>query len=278
MTIRTPRPIHRLIAGAACVACGLAAAPVRGEEGPVEPVLAEPIERELPAVEEAEFAVEAAGDAAENYDELQPYLQHLGHLLTVEMHFLRKVCRPSAEEVATIRQAGAKQLPEIARWMRQCDTNDLSWSTDPPARVRLTEALLAVTSEVLSADQAAVYRREIEARRTARAQAAAEMLTIHIDQTVTFSEAQAQAVPQVIIEGSRPHWDRNLFAFLVEEYAPLPGIEVLAPVLDDRQQKLWYAEGLEDREILSDWETEIGVGVFETTLQELDDYSSQAQP
>lgn len=269
----------------------------RGEQdAPADKAVArEPLERNLDrdeAVAEGDEEAEAQGvvemilggfalpvqdDAGDDLPaNLRPFMPAFNQALTIEIHFLRKVSNPDEEQLKAIRAAGQTKILELARVVARNQHqafNDESQGGRGP----LQKALLASAKKVLPTDKYESYRKELEERKAARLRGACEMMTLNVDNTLSFSLDNYDKVVQLLTEKAQPQWTHTMQAFLYKEYCPLPGVELLKPLLNDRQQKIWSGKSRRSSGIVFGWPANLGLQQWglNAQLQELDDYSGE---
>jgi hypothetical protein len=208
-------------------------------------------------------------------DMLKQFMPHLNKLLVAEIHFLRKVCQPDPETLARLRQAGEEEIVSIAKMYARLMRKN-QHSGFPDARELLSFALKKKAEELLPAAAARRYREELTARTEAGKQATQAMMTVILDRHLALTPQQYDQVAEAVGENWKEDWGQNLQVFLYDEYAPVPGPDVLNPLLNDRQRELLKDRANHGR-IHFGWEQDIavfnwGVGV---ALEELDEYPGE---
>ena len=220
---------------------------------PARPAMRQPAERDIP-------------------DEmLNQFLPALKKVLTAEIHFVRKVCRPDDEQLAAIREAGEKELKPIARTYASMARNN-QHTGFPDARERVSAVLRRRIEALMPEETAQRYRDELAAREAAEKEAAVGMMTVVIDRLVCLSPEQFDKASEAIGKNWDEQWSGNLQVFTYEQYAPVPPPNVLQTFLDPQQQDL--LRGRSSRSTIHfGWEQEMRVlGGIEIELQELDEY------
>lgn len=273
---------------AVCVCAFAARRSGADDEAPVAPVAEETLENEDVAaapvdterLERTDEEMEA-GEAAEAVQwaavrqpgGLQQFMPLLKRALTVEIHYLRKICNPSPEKVAAIRKASEAELPKIAKELNGGRNRGLMGG-GKSTRQKLIDVVQSAADKTLPEEQARRYRDELKARADARLRGAAEMMTVHVDRRLAFSNEQYERVPEVLLKNWKSRWSRNLQAFTYDDYCPLPDAATLNEVLTDHQKEIWKSRGRDSR-IGFGWESDVGLGQLggATELKELDDYS-----
>ncbi|MGD9854598.1 MAG: hypothetical protein AB7U20_06555 [Planctomycetaceae bacterium] len=185
------------------------------------------------------------------------FTPHLQRLMNTELHFAHKVCDLNAEQFAKLRESGRLTIAAIAKTYGK-QQNQHQSSDWPDARELLTDAFQKQIDATLSADDSARYRDEIAGRRQARQEAAREMMTMLIDRKLSLTPDQYEHVGAVIDEHWEPGWSRNMQVYLYDEYAPLPGENVLKPLLSERQRGVWVSR-TNYGQISFGWEQDLGL-------------------
>ena len=206
---------------------------------------------------------------------LKPFLPALEKVLTAEIHFVRKVCRPDDEQLAEIRQAGEKEMKAVARTYASMQRNN-QHTGFPDARERICAELRKTIDAVMPEEAAQRYREEVAAREAADKQAGAGMMTVVVDGLVCLSPEQFDQTSEAIGQNWDKEWSRNLQVFTYEEHAPVPPPRVLQKILDPRQQQL--LQGRSHRSSIHfGWEQEMTVFGADIELEELDEYPTAAE-
>jgi hypothetical protein len=179
----------------------------------------------------------------------------LKKLLTNELHFVRKVCRPDEGQLALIREAGSAEVDAIAEKLsRSARTSYL-----PDARGLLTGALREKVEEVMPAEAARRYAEELAAREADRLDAAAAMATVLIDRRLELTSGQYAGVRERVRAEPAKQWSRDFYVLLFyEQYAKLPDAATIGPALSERQRAVWAAQPATGT-IRFGWEQELGL-------------------
>lgn len=238
---------------------------IHAADSPVAELLNFLFRQRRAAVEAVERAVEAnAGE------EFKPALRGL---LGRELHLVRKVCRPDETQFAQIRAAGLTAIDVLARQMASAQQAGRQTDQWPRPRPELAAALLAKVSELLPAEAAEAYRAELEAREAAQRRAAQEMMLVVIDRKLTLLPDQYDPLAAALDK----HWDeslsRNMQIYLYDQYLPLPDATTLAPVLNERQKKLYVVEGPRGR-ISFGWDQDLGLNASGLGVDGADEFGT----
>lgn len=203
------------------------------------------------AVEAAEMAVDVNAGA-----EFKPTLRGV---LGRELHLVRKVCRPNEEQFAQIRAAGLAEVDTVARQMGAAQQSGRPFEQWPRPRQELSAALLAKVSELLPAEAAQAYRAEIEAREAAQRRAAQQMMFVIIDRRIMLLPDQYDPLAAALEKEWNDELSRNMQLYLYDEYLSLPETRVVAPVLNERQTKLYTARLNRQGRISFGWQRDLGL-------------------
>lgn len=208
---------------------------------------------------------------------LQRYLPALNRVLTIEIHFLRKIADPGPEQLEKIRTAGSAELLVMAGELSRNEHGAFR-DKENGARGQLIDVLLKSAGDVLPQDKFERYRAEVQQREAARIRGACEWMTMHIDHNLSFSVEDYDKVTQILIKQAKPSWSSNLQTFMYRDYCPLPDASDLNPVLNDRQKKIWKGKSRTSSMISFGWPQNIGLDQLGggVQLEELDDYSQEA--
>jgi hypothetical protein len=150
--------------------------------------------------------------------------------LEVEMAFVRKVCAPPLDQVGEIRNDLQRCLAEaVQRPAVPCEV----------LRDRLTDAVAGH----LSRSEAARYRAEVQKRRMHERAACVETFVVLLDQQLSFSEKQRQALVAALLPKWKPEWSQTVEVACASGDRMLPAVpdELIGPLLDAEQLKTWHA-------------------------------------
>jgi hypothetical protein len=150
--------------------------------------------------------------------------------LEVEMAFVRKVCAPPLDQVGEIRND-----------LQRCLAESLQGPAVPceVLRDRLTDAV----ARHLSRSEAARYRAEVTKRRTHERAACVNTFVVLLDQQLSFSEKQRQALVAALLAKWKPEWSQTIEVAVASGDRTVPAIpdELIGPLLDAEQLKTWHA-------------------------------------
>ena len=103
------------------------------------------------------------------------------------------------------------------------------------------------------------------------------MMTLNVDHTLSFPLDDYDKVVQRLIDNPQPEWNNTMQVFFYRDYSPLPSIDLIKPLLNERQQKIWSAKPRRSSGIMFGWPANIGLQQWglNVQLKELDDYSGE---
>ena len=240
------------------VGCALVTSPAGAQEGGLLNALENLFQPAAPARAPQRVVLDNVAQQKVDADFANMYTPFIAKLLTVELHFVQKVCEPDQEQFDQIHRAGllavarlSKQYEDLQR-IRQSPRN---W---PNPREEISAALLAEIDNTLSADVADKYRDEISARNDAHAQAAIGMMLVHIDAKLLLSPKQHEELNDTLKAKWNKAWSAGPRLYMYPQYARLPESHVLKPHLTDLQQKLW-SERAGNATVNFGWQMELGL-------------------
>lgn len=172
--------------------------------------------------------------------------QMLQPALHGELEFIRSVCGDLGPEAKReIAAAAANAVREAAEQLAAAQRNRPGRPSMDLGRI-FAERLDPVVEQRAPPAAVAVWRRERDARRERRAEAARLLILVKLDETLELTAAQREA----ILAALRDRWDdawlcelQNPGGFVVNGHRPAPDYAAAAitPLLDERQQRAWGA-------------------------------------
>ena len=183
----------------------------------------------------------AAGEGGDPFDQqVRPILKSVLHS---ELHFIRKVCQPTPEQFAKIRDAGREHYEKERKKFIELVKNQNRGNAEfPDPRTEISKGLIEAVSLNLSPEAVARYRVELDHRDKARRQAAIDNMVMRLDRSLALSPEQSQKLAVSMTDHFSAKWTKQMCAFLYsEEYAPLPEGKIVTPILNDAQKKIWSA-------------------------------------
>jgi hypothetical protein len=171
--------------------------------------------------------------------------QMLQPVLHAELEFIRTACGDLGPEAKqAIKAAAADAVREAARQFAAQQHRPGRRSLDL-SRV-FAEKIEPVIKQHVSSDATAVWRRERDARRERRAEAARLLIVAKLDESLELTAAQREA----ILADLRARWDdawlcelQDPGGFIVNAHRPAPdyAATAISPHLDDLQRQAWDA-------------------------------------
>lgn len=205
---------------------------VKQEEGPLSQII-EGIGRLL-----------SSKPAAQDPDDpqVQAFKQQFGtqfrQLYKSELHFMRVVCQPTKQQFEKIAADGEPALDATikkfaALWHRPV-ANEQS---DP--RTLVVEALAKSVQAILSPQQAARYKQELDLRAAARKRVTALNLVTKIDHLLVLTPEQRVKLGDILQKNWNDSWNQDQWLTIGNRYFPSMPDDKILPVLSETQKKVW---------------------------------------
>ncbi|MBD3673318.1 MAG: hypothetical protein HUJ26_07305 [Planctomycetaceae bacterium] len=209
---------------------------------------------------------------------LRKYMPALEQCLTLEIHFLRKVCNPTDEQLKPIRTAGTKRIFRLAEEFAK-NENGAFRNQKEGARDLLRKELLTAAKDVLNEEDLKTYTRELELREQARFRGIAELMTLHADSDLSFNAEQFGRVSEAIQKKPNPQWSQGMQSLFYKEYSPKPGFQTISDVLNEKQKQLMRSQFQRNSTIWFGWPRNIGIQQFgsDFNLDELSTYDQREE-
>jgi hypothetical protein len=186
------------------------------------------------------------------------YTPFIAKLLTVELHFVKKVCQPDEQQFDQIHRAGLMAVANLSKHYEDLQRIRQSPKQWPDPREQIDAALLAAIEKSLSADAADRYRDEVAARSEAHRQASVGVMLVHIDAALLLSPQQHDQLAETLTEKWNQAWSTGPRLYLYPQYARMPESHVLSSYLTDTQQKLWTQRATNST-VNFGWQMELGL-------------------
>ena len=197
-------------------------------------------------VDAAVKAAMPANDKEPNLDPLiQQFTPQIRPMARAEVHFILAACSPTKEQRATLVGEGERVLKEAVKEyaamqhkMQNGGWNGQSKMPDPQKTI--SEGLAAVVKEKLTPEQAALYRKEADAR-TARARATAvHNLVANLDEELALDADQRTEIAEALVEQWDDSWGHSLQMFIYgNNYFPNLPDQAVVPFLNPLQKADW---------------------------------------
>jgi hypothetical protein len=184
-------------------------------------------------------------DQAEGDAQQKEFTRRFKAALRAELNFVEKVCAPTDEQMAEIRQVLEKYQTDIvkkyfdpkraARGQRQAVGN---WQ-DPRRLIR--ESLNRTLKTTLDADRWARFESELVQRKTDQTRAAVHNVVAKIDRDLALSAEQRDKLVDVLTAGWTQAWGQQFEIFLQQggQFAPSLPPKLVTPHLNPIQKKIW---------------------------------------
>lgn len=206
---------------------------------------------------------------------VNPYTTMLKRRLNTELHFLRKVCDPSAEQFKTIHQEGLDAVESLAIDYAELQRKRTDVNSWPEPRAFLCEVLHQAVAKVMDEATAAEYQDEIDARAEALQDANVAVVMNLVDGRVVLDADQMALISDKLKRDWNPDWSTGTVMFMYPQYAVLPNSDVLRPFLSPLQQQLWSYRP-KRRNVRLSWQLMFGANeLFAASLPEFPDPPSR---
>lgn len=199
------------------------------------------------------------GDLTHNNLVRKTFTPPLIKALTAELHFVKKLCKPTDEQFEKIHRAGLAEVNQLAQLfaIQQRARTKAPEVQDPNTRIG---SALRDAVEELMPDSEVVdrYAEELEARTNARRAATAGMIVTMIDQAVFLDPAQQDQLTTTLLENWSHRWSSSPIIVMYPTYLTLPSEELLHQHLTPVQQRLWTYRPAQ-RKVRLPWDFELNV-------------------
>ncbi len=185
-----------------------------------------------------------AGDPELADPEIAQWLQQARPSLRAELHLIRTTCNLTDGEAQRLGRLGLKavktSLRDLLAEQRKGRQNNVMYLRDP--RDIVANALLGVVTAELSAERAARYKAEVEARVAEQRTVTVRALVAILDEELYLTSEQRTELEEVLTA----KWDAKWLPSLehlqyARQYFPNIPATVLAPHLNPGQQKAFAA-------------------------------------
>jgi hypothetical protein len=168
-------------------------------------------------------------------------------VLTTELQFIDRVCKPTPEQKETIKAAGdaslrltVKKYAEVRLKVEQDGFRSWQEADWPHPRKLILDALAESVQRTLSADQAQRYQQELEKRSAARKRATVLYVVTKLDKELLLSWGQQKQMVDITSSNWKDSWaEITEHLEYGDHYMPvLPDDQVL-PILSETQKQIW---------------------------------------
>ncbi len=178
--------------------------------------------------------------------EYKEFARRFTSVLRAELNFVEKVCEPTDEQMAEIRQVLEKYQTDIVKkyadiQKRAARGQRQAMNAYPDPRRLIRDSLKKTLKTALDADRWARFDSELEERRTDQTRAAVHNLVAKIDRDLTLSAEQREKLVEALTAGWNPAWGAQFESFLQQggQFAPSLPPKLVTPHLNPSQKKIW---------------------------------------
>ena len=189
------------------------------------------------------------------------YLPMLKRSLTTELHFAKRICRPSDTQFDAIHTAGAKAVTSIANTYADNARRRTAAQRWPDPNESIAISLAESIHQLMPPDIAENYEAVTKARFAANRAANAALLTNIIDRQVLLDLDQQEKIYQTLRDEWQPHWSPRNILLTYAQYAVLPDALIVHPHLTDLQKSLW-SSGMGRRRVTLSWQVHFRTDQF----------------
>ncbi len=186
------------------------------------------------------------------------YTPFIAKVLTAELHFVKKVCRPTEKQFDEIHRSGLLATARLSKHYEDLQRIRQTANQWPKPRRQITAALQEQVDKMMPADVAEQYRQELAARLAAEREAAAGTMLIHIDAAVLLTPDQHDELSETLQGKWNNAWSSGPRLFMYPQYARMPESHVLRPHLSERQRSLWSQRN-SNTSVNFGWQMELGL-------------------
>jgi len=168
------------------------------------------------------------------------YGRHFDQVVKTELHFIRTICEPTRQQYEAMATDGKllriKTIRKFA--LQQQNGNRGIQSKNSNTRTLIAEGLLLSAKRHLSADQAAIYERELVARKEAAQKVAILVTAGKLDRRLILDMSQRAQITTVLNENWNPSWGAPQMLMRGGQFLPdIPDLKI-TPILTDTQKKV----------------------------------------
>ena len=183
----------------------------------------------------------AEGDAL-----LKQFEKRFKSVLRDELNFVEKVCEPTDDQMAEIRQVLEKYKADVVK--RQADLQKRAARGQRQATVAyadprklIRDSLKRTLKTTLDSERWARFDGELEQRKTDQTRAAVHNIVAKIDRDLALSAEQREKLVGALTAAWSPAWGQQFEIFLQQggQFAPNVSPKVVTPHLNPIQKKIW---------------------------------------
>lgn len=181
--------------------------------------------------------------------QLQPFIQQFTPqfrpLVRSELHLIVTACQPTREQRAAIARDGDRVFKDAVREfaLTQFKIRNGRWdgnTKQPDGQAKIREGFEASVKAHLSAEQAALYKKEAEARAAHFRSVTIRNLVSILDRELSLNNDQRAELVESLGQNYDPKWCDNLQFFLYDNNNfPMIPDNLVVPFLDPSQKAAW---------------------------------------
>ena len=176
----------------------------------------------------------------------QQFAPQVQLVLNTELHFVRKVCQPTAKQYESLKQSGdraakstVKKIAQVQKQMQQGvrPGQQFDW---PDPRGVIAEILVKEVAMLMSAERAEQYQFELTKRTEARKRVALLNLVSKIDRDLLLTTEQRTKLSESLTTNWKSTWAQQLEVFVYgDQFAPILPDDQVLPFLNEKQKTIW---------------------------------------
>jgi hypothetical protein len=177
--------------------------------------------------------------------QVEQFVQQFRPLFRAEYYFIRRVCDLTPDQRKRVAREGERAVKDAARKFAELQQKMMQGGWRPgtqypePQRV-LEEVLSKSVTGILSPEQQARYKDELEKRAANRKQVALDNLVAKLDQDLVLSAEQRDKISESLSSHWNEAWCQSLNMLMnIEHFFPNVPDNLVVPFLTENQQKSW---------------------------------------
>lgn len=173
--------------------------------------------------------------------------RHFRPLLTTEVRFIVRICKPTVAERRIILAAGEASLQNAVRLYAEAqvkwEQNGFNSSAEvewPDPRRLVLEGLAQSVEGTLSGEQAGRYKLALQSRAAARKRATVSYSMAKLDRALLLSTRQRDQILSLLLTHWQDDWAQQLERLQHgDQFLPVLPDEQVLPLLSDTQKEIW---------------------------------------
>ncbi len=176
----------------------------------------------------------------------QQFAPQVQLVVNSELHFMRKVCQPTAKQYESLKLVGDRAAKNTVRKIAQVQKKmqqgvqpgqQIEW---PDPRSVVSELLVKEIAATLSVKQAEQYQLELAKRADARKRVALLNLVAKIDKDLLLTGEQRTKLSESLTTNWKSAWVQQLEVFVYgDQFTPILPDEHVLPFLNEKQKTIW---------------------------------------